>query len=942
MPVSDKTHYNLPRMHAVFALAALALLAATVWMVVADSRRPWKEYQRQYRLLTGQPPRSPTIEQIWLPDLTIDYKFHQVARFDRCTTCHLGINQASASTTVKKGTGSEPTEANAANNGQSEVPVPFFTSDAALPQPYRPHPRLDLFVGARSPHPASEFGCTICHDGQGSATDFRWASHTPNDRQQRRQWQTGLGWSANPHWDFPMLASRFLESRCLQCHPNVAELQSPSADSPTSKLVAGYQLVRQLGCFGCHEIPTFQNVADKVGPSLRNIAGKFRPDYLVDRIRNPANFLPATRMPRQFGLHEHLAGQTLTCTTQSEELELQAVADYLLATALSVDPAPQPPGVTESPSPERGKRLFATQGCLACHQHQDFPQGQATQGPNLSNVGAKYAAQTGADWLTGWLRDPACYSPQTLMPNPVLEPTPLADSQQMTDPATDLAAYLVGDGKQGTNNEQKAEGERRKAKEVAGSASTLAQSLIPNPQSPSLGRRAIAKRGCYACHDIPGFEVAQPIGPSLANWGRKPESQLAFEHIDDFVKNVLQASNSATKPGTRDSDGFLLDALLSHRREGFLWQKLCMPRSFDYKLAEHKPLDEQLKMGRFELSESQREAIITFILGLTDEAPPAKYVYRPSPTRKTILEGRKVLDKYACAACHTLTLEQWTLDDSRKLLGMPRLSAAGAVLEEEDDDGNPVCFFTLWEPAGQGGREKVGGPDVVVPKNHLAAVQPPWGGTLARLLYPLVLAEARQSGSSAAEVEAWGWLPPALVHEGAIVQPDWLFRYLLEPTVIRPAAVLRMPRFNLSSAEAAKLTDYFAATAGVEFPYTAKPIAASAPLDPERLDNAQKLLVDRTTFCGKCHATGDDAPAERNRTLLAPRLDEVGRRMRPEYIRRWLADPKSVLPYTAMPSHFPTTGEPLGQDIFSGSSREQLDAVTELLIRYDEYMKRQR
>ncbi len=60
--------------------------------------------------------------------------------------------------------------------------------------------------------------------------------------------------------------------------------------------------------------------------------------------------------------------------------------------------------------------------------------------------------------------------------------------------------------------------------------------------------------------------------------------------------------------------------------------------------------------------------------------------------------------------------------------------------------------------------------------------------------------------------------------------------------------------------------------------------------------------------------------------------------MRPEYVRRWLADPKSVLPYTAMPAHFPATGEPLGQDLFPGSSREQLDAVTELLIRYDEYV----
>lgn len=55
-----------------------------------------------------------------------------------------------------------------------------------LDQPFTSHPRLDLFVGSTSPHKKGEMGCTICHDGQGSATDFKWASHTPNDPHQVR------------------------------------------------------------------------------------------------------------------------------------------------------------------------------------------------------------------------------------------------------------------------------------------------------------------------------------------------------------------------------------------------------------------------------------------------------------------------------------------------------------------------------------------------------------------------------------------------------------------------------------------------------------------------------------------------------------------------------------------------------------------------------------
>ena len=114
-----------------------------------------------------------------------------------------------------------------------------------------------------------------------------------------------------------------------------------------------------------------------------------------------------------------------------------------------------------------------------------------------------------------------------------------------------------------------------------------------------------------------------------------------------------------------------------------------MPRSFDYKIAVSKPFDEQLKMGRFELTDAQREAIAVFILAQVEQSPSAKYVYHPDPRHKAVIEGRKVIDKYACAECHTLELERWTLDGGKgvELSGMPRLDRQGALLEDEDDDG---------------------------------------------------------------------------------------------------------------------------------------------------------------------------------------------------------------------------------------------------------------
>ena len=114
-----------------------------------------------------------------------------------------------------------------------------------LPNPYTSHPRLDLFVGSMSPHKMSEFACTVCHDGQGSATAFKYASHTPTTEQQRKDWAFEHGWFDNHHWPFPMYPERFVESACLKCHHTVTELEwSPQyAETPAPKVTHGYHLI---------------------------------------------------------------------------------------------------------------------------------------------------------------------------------------------------------------------------------------------------------------------------------------------------------------------------------------------------------------------------------------------------------------------------------------------------------------------------------------------------------------------------------------------------------------------------------------------------------------------------------------------------------------------------------------------------------------------------
>ena len=61
------------------------------------------------------------------------------------------------------------------------------------------------------------------------------------------------------------------------------------------------------------------------------------------------------------------------------------------------------------------------------------------------------------------------------------------------------------------------------------------QTLTDEQRLKYIGRKTIAKYGCFGCHDIPGFEDAKPIGTGLADWGRKDPAKLAFEHITHYI-----------------------------------------------------------------------------------------------------------------------------------------------------------------------------------------------------------------------------------------------------------------------------------------------------------------------------------------------------------------------------------------------------------------------
>ena len=497
---------------------------------------------------------------------------------------------------------------------------------------------------------------------------------------------------------------------------------------------------------------------------------------------------------------------------------------------------------------------------------------------------------------------------------------------------------------------------------------------------------------------------------------------------------IAAANADESETAVKMGEEYLLGKLNAHEREGFLWNKLNRPRSYDYMKTE-KPHKDRLRMPKFTFAQDEKkqaetiEAVMTFVLGLVADPPPPQYVFTPNTAQKQIIAGRKLLEKYNCGGCHTLGLERLDLvfkagteelkipsaDHKffpfQELTATPEQAAAStktdksgqekatlwgmfarnrdtgeiAIFNEDESPVDPATEppgtkffyqFSNYEPAVIDGKpipvtpRTFGFPESLMaktgPGEKTVRYWPAKGGDLTRLLFPVVYKDAVTKPGNANEV--YGWLPPPLFNEGRKVQTKWLHDFLLDPKPIRPAAVLRMPKFNMSSAEAQAFAEYFATMDNAPHPYEVNSeqgeayLTAAAKENPQRLEVAMKIITS-SAGCVKCHNIGDYSPGG-DPKALGPQLADVHQRLRPDYVKSWIANPHSHLPYTAMLRVIEAT-KPNGAAAFDpnatklekkpGESDEdfakrsdaaklkeaelQLQAVTDYFTNYDQILK---
>lgn len=315
-------------MHVAFAALGLAFVAIFSWVLLQETFAEWRTRQAEFQVIERQvkDPHALSlaapvggIRQIWLRDID---------RVDRCTTCHLGVDDQDY---------------------------------AAAPQPFTAHSGKWLTT-----HPPDRFGCTICHGGQGEATNYRDAAHQPI-----------------PHWPEPVRPRELIEANCGTCHRERAPQEA-------FLLADGRQRIAAAGCAACHDLPGFS--PDEIqAPRLESVGYKVRPDWVRSWLADPKTYLPRARMPN-FRLQPQ---------------EIEDLSAFLLAQR---ETAPlDSSGVDWSKADaDRGRVLFAEARCLSCHMVDDRG---GSLGPDLSRVGSK----VGRDWLFSFIKDPMRDQPNTRM-----------------------------------------------------------------------------------------------------------------------------------------------------------------------------------------------------------------------------------------------------------------------------------------------------------------------------------------------------------------------------------------------------------------------------------------------------------------------------------------------------------------------------------------------
>ncbi|MEZ6089190.1 MAG: c-type cytochrome [Pirellulaceae bacterium] len=518
-----------------------------------------------------------------------------------------------------------------------------------------------------------------------------------------------------------------------------------------------------------------------------------------------------------------------------------------------------------------GRLLMTELSCVACHPA-DASELSPKRGPSLDGVGSRVQRA----YLHRFLSDPHAVKPGTTMPN-VLASLPQEQRQSAIE---SLVAYLASLTANFPN--------------IKGSGANPVPYQFWLHGDEESGRHLYHKIGCVACH------AAEDAYPTIETQASPLDAIL--EQLDPEQLEELGLSSAARR---------VPSVPLGDLREKYTKESLT-----HFLLAPEK-VRPAGRMPNLKLLVVEAADLAAYLLSESEtkngdrgreESPVAS-------SKDLITQGREHFVAFGCANCHdvqgttatkhSVPISQWSTeplkgcldaddrDSPRFKLSQPQVQAILAAIADGDDHSPNHA-------------ESVEA--ILLRMNCYACHQRDEIGGVGRYR------KAYFETVNHVDLGDEGRLPPPLTHIGAKLHSTWLSQVLQgKATDLRPHMHIRMPIFPGSVAKSL-------------VPTLTKADEAST-LSAEQVFGDTKGLADdgrdlMDIGCVQCHQfNGNTLPG-----IVGIDLNNVSKRIRPQWFHDFLLNPVSLKARTRMPTFFPK-GKSSNTEILHGDADRQIAAM---------------
>jgi mono/diheme cytochrome c family protein len=722
------------------------------------------------------------------------------------------------------------------------------------------HPEPDLL----KIHDPDKFACTPCHQGNGRATTSVEKAHGNYE-----------------HWLWPIFSQGNYEAGCQVCHSADMVVVTNDVGWVVSE---GKDLFRQRGCVGCHRFEGY----DKEPEDLISVAQQIKQldQEKKDNIKQAGDLMKQADKAESNDEANRLNDRAVALKVTNSKLDLRIVQFDRSAKSLLQD--------------------------------------MKKVGPNLKDIRLKL----NKNWIPVWLKKPSDFRATTKMPN-----FRLNDEQIKA-----ISAFIW--------------------------QSALTDSLPKHrPGNTAHGKELFESRGCLACHSIGEGDQLQG-GTFAANLTRVGE-KANYDYLVRWVHNArertrpyctLEKKDIGPEDYKKKGLPYVFD--LDHSRcpnDGHELQVQNMTVMPSLRLAPQDAEDVASYLITLKKQEPSSYADASFMDDPNLKAEGKKWVRHFGcagcheisgleeegriGTELTI-EGSKPIERLDFALLTEVAQrggkDTEPIKDPDDLSRLPEGPAAQPWYDQKGFFEHKLAEPNIWDKGkDKPETEKLRMPNLHLTKEQVRALTTFLLGSQENPLpanyqyrpldyrrdiqegwwvvkkyncmgcHQLIPGQKTSLMAMARYKDVQEQLPPKLLTEGARVDPEWLQRFLKNPSLsttdtnrngVRSYLQVRMPTFSFSENELGKLVRFFQALSRQPFPYIPEEVPI---LTAKETEMARSLFSSTAAPCLKCHATGDPA---HDRFATAPNFLQARGRLKPDWVERWIIDPQAISPGTSMPS----------------------------------------